>query len=47
MISLLLGGLSTLISTLGTVVTKVATSLLTKLPEIVEVALKVGCQVCV
>lgn len=42
MISLLLGGLSTLISTLGTVVTKVATSLLTKLPEIVEVALKVS-----
>ena len=42
MISLLLGGLSTLISTLGPVVTKVATSLLTKLPEIVEVALKVS-----
>lgn len=42
MISLLLGGLSTLISTLGPVVTKVASSLLTKLPEIVEVALKVS-----
>lgn len=42
MISLLLGCLSTLISTLGPVVTKVASSLLTKLPEIVEVALKVS-----
>ena len=41
MISLLLGGLSTSVTSLGPVVTKVASSLLTKLPEIVEVALKV------
>lgn len=42
MIPLLLGGLGPLISSLGPVVTKVASTLLTKLPEIVEVALNVS-----
>lgn len=42
MIPLLLGGLGTLISSLGPVVTKVASTLLTKLPEIVEVTLNVS-----
>lgn len=42
MISLLIGGLGSLLSSLGPVVTKVASTLLTKLPEIVEVALNVS-----
>lgn len=42
MIPLLLGGLGPLISSLGPVVTEVASTLLTKLPEIVEVALNVS-----
>lgn len=42
MIPLLVGGLGPLLSSLGPVVTKVASTLLTKLPEIVEVALNVS-----